>query len=60
MTQTGIRLDAADEAFMAPWVVLARRAMAPEEFEAAERDARALPHDRAVSAARKWLEGGMN
>jgi tetratricopeptide (TPR) repeat protein len=60
MKQTGIRLDATDEAFLAPWVTRARQALAPDQFKAAQHDASALPYEQAIAAAREWLEAGMS
>ncbi len=55
MQHTGIRLDAADEAFLAPLVAQARQALATDPFAAAEQAARMLTYEQAIGAARKWL-----
>jgi tetratricopeptide (TPR) repeat protein len=56
--QTGIRRDAADEAFIAPLMTRARGALGPATFDAAERAGKALEFEAATAEARAWLEGG--
>ncbi|MGE5095663.1 MAG: ATP-binding protein [Betaproteobacteria bacterium] len=51
--RTGLRRDAADEAFVAPLVQEARNRAA--SFEAAEAAGRALAYDRAIAEAREFL-----
>ena len=54
---TGLRRDAADDAFVAPLVRRAREACRQEVFEAAYLAGRALGYDEAVVEARAWLAG---
>jgi predicted ATPase/class 3 adenylate cyclase len=55
MGQTGLHRDPADEAFLAPLIAAARKALGPTAFAAAEAAGRALSYDQAVAEARKWL-----
>ncbi len=57
MHHTGIRLDAADEAFLAPWLAQAREAFPPADFANAESSARRLSYEQAIASARSWLGG---
>jgi len=54
---TGLRRDAADDAFVAPLVRRAREACPAEAFEAAYGAGRTLGYDEAVDEARAWLAG---
>jgi predicted ATPase len=53
---TGLHRDPADESFLAPRVAAMRKAMAPEDFAAAEAAGRALGYDEALAETRAWLE----
>jgi len=53
--KTGLRRDPADEAFLAPLVERARRALGPDAFAAMQAGGEALPHGAAVEEARNWL-----
>ena len=53
--QTGIRRDAADEAFLAPCVAKARAALGPTVFGAGEAAGRGSSYEDAISEARTWL-----
>jgi hypothetical protein len=53
--QTGLQRDPVDEAFLAPLVSQARRALGDEAFGAAEAAGRALTSEEALSQARTWL-----
>jgi predicted ATPase/DNA-binding winged helix-turn-helix (wHTH) protein len=52
---TGLRRDAADEAFLAPRVKTARANLDAAAFEAAERSGRATSAITAIADARAWL-----
>ena len=54
--KTGLRRDAVDEAFLAPLISAARKALSGRAFAAAEADGRALGYEDAISEARKALE----
>ena len=54
--QTGIRRDAADEAFLAPLIANVREALGQEKFAIAERAGKTLPFESAIAEARAWLE----
>ncbi|MEJ7668432.1 MAG: tetratricopeptide repeat protein [Casimicrobiaceae bacterium] len=54
--QTGLNRDPADEAFLAPWVALARNALGAPAFAAAELGGRALCYAETMVEARAWLE----
>jgi tetratricopeptide (TPR) repeat protein len=54
--QTGIRRDAADEAFLAPLMALGREALGAEGFAEAERAGKLLPFESAIADARAWVE----
>jgi hypothetical protein len=53
---TGIRRDPADDAFLVPFVAMARSALGPEAFGAAEAAGRALSYEEAIAETRGWLE----
>jgi predicted ATPase/class 3 adenylate cyclase len=52
---TGLRRDPADEAFLAPLMENARRALGESAFRAAEAEGRALAPEDATARARAWL-----
>jgi predicted ATPase/class 3 adenylate cyclase len=54
-TDTGLRRDAADEAFLAPLVAQARARLREGAFGEAEAAGRALPYERALDEIRDWL-----
>ena len=54
-SRTGIRRDPADEAFLAPRVAAARKALA-QRFGDSEAEGRALAYEQALEGAREWLE----
>jgi hypothetical protein len=54
---TGLHRDPADEAFVAPRVASARKAMGAS-FEAAEAGGRALGYANAIAETRAWLTSG--
>lgn len=54
--QTGIRRDAADEAFLSSAMARGRKMLGAEGFTEAERAGRALPFDSAVAEARAWVQ----
>ena len=56
-SDSGIRRDSADEAFLAPLVARARDALDAAAFSAAEQEGRALGYDAAIEDARAWLAG---
>jgi len=56
ISETGLRRDPADEAFLAPLVVRARDALGPEPFSRAEVAGRSLSYEAALLGAREWLE----
>jgi hypothetical protein len=56
-SQTGLRRDPADEAFLAPHVARARDALGAPAFTAAEGVGRALSADAALAETRAWLKG---
>jgi predicted ATPase/class 3 adenylate cyclase len=53
---SGLRRDRADEAFLSEQVAKARAALGPDAFSRSEQQGRALDYDRAMEAARKWVE----
>lgn len=55
MEQTLLRRDPADEAFLAPLIDRAKRALGPLAFAAAETDGRTFSSDAALAHAREWL-----
>jgi predicted ATPase/class 3 adenylate cyclase len=55
-TQTGLRRDPADEAFLAPLITKAREAAGAAAFGTAEARGRALAYAEAMGDARAWLE----
>lgn len=54
-TRTGVRRDAADEAFLAPKVGRARLQLGDAAFAAAFSEGMALPAEHALDEARSWL-----
>ncbi len=54
--QTGLQRDPADEAFLAPRIAAARKALAAPKFAAAESAGRALTYPEALGELRAWLE----
>jgi predicted ATPase/class 3 adenylate cyclase len=56
MGLTGLHRDPADEAFLAPLIATARKALGSPTFAAAEAAGRALSHDQSVAEARAWLD----
>jgi len=54
--RTGVKRDAADEAFLAPRIARARSALGAAAFEAAAREGGAMPLEGAADLARRWLE----
>jgi tetratricopeptide (TPR) repeat protein len=52
---TGIHRDPADEAFLAPRIAVARKALGAEAFAAVESAGRALSYEQAIKEAREWL-----
>jgi hypothetical protein len=52
---TGIRRDAADEAFLRPLVQTARDALGAKEFASAVAAGRRLGYDKAIDEAKSWL-----
>jgi predicted ATPase/class 3 adenylate cyclase len=55
IADTGFRRDAADEAFLSPFVTDARGALGEAEFVRAEAEGRALGLQRALDDARAWV-----
>lgn len=53
--RTGLRRDPADQAFLTPYVALAKHALGVSAFAAIESKGRALGWDQAVSTACSWL-----
>jgi non-specific serine/threonine protein kinase len=53
--RTGLRRDAADEAFLAARVEAARKALGKAKFAGAEAEGRALSYEEALGAARAWV-----
>jgi predicted ATPase/DNA-binding winged helix-turn-helix (wHTH) protein len=54
--QTGLQRDPADEAFLAPLIAKARKALGEAAFDAAEAAGRALSYEEGMRRARAWLE----
>jgi predicted ATPase/class 3 adenylate cyclase len=54
--RSGLRRDPADEAFLAPWVERARRALGTQDYSAAEAEGGALVEAQALARLRAWLE----
>jgi hypothetical protein len=54
---TGLHRDPADEAFLAPLVANARRALGDAAFATAERSGRALAYGDAKALATEWVAG---
>lgn len=52
---TGIHRDPADEAFLAPRIAVARKALGAEAFAAVESAGRVLSYEQAIKEAREWL-----
>ena len=55
LEETGVRREAADEAFLMPLIASARAALGNEKYEAAEAAGRALSYEDAVAETRAWL-----
>ena len=55
--QTGLHRDPTDEAFLAPLIAKARKALGDAPYDAAEEAGRALSYEEAMGKARAWLEG---
>jgi hypothetical protein len=53
--ETGLRRDAADEAFLAPLLARARTRLSEAAFAEAEAGGRTLSYDRALDEVRAWL-----
>jgi predicted ATPase/class 3 adenylate cyclase len=53
--KTGLRRDAADEAFLAPRMQLTRAALSADAFGKAQAAGRALAYDQALREAGEWL-----
>jgi predicted ATPase/class 3 adenylate cyclase len=53
--ETGLQRDPTDEAFLAPLIEAARRALGNAAYEAAERAGRALGFEQGIDEARSWL-----
>jgi hypothetical protein len=53
--RTGLHRDPADEAFLAPLVQRARKALGCAAFDAAAAAGGALDYELAIAAAREWL-----
>jgi hypothetical protein len=56
LEQTGVRREAADEAFLAPLIAKARESLGEAPYAAAEAGGRALSYEDAMAEARAWLE----
>ena len=56
--QTGLHRDPADEAFLAPRIAQARKALAAPAFATAEATGLALVYEDAMDEARAWLGNG--
>lgn len=56
LQQSGMQRDPTDRAFLAPWIEVARRELAPMSFAAAEAAGASLEYPDAVAEARRWLE----
>jgi predicted ATPase/class 3 adenylate cyclase len=56
MAQTGIKRDPSDEAFLAPLIANARKALGAPAFSAAESAGRGRGYDVAIADARAWLQ----
>ena len=54
--QTGLHRDPADEAFLTPLIAMARAALGPAAFGAAEVAGHSLSYNEAITEARAWLE----
>ena len=52
---TGLRRDAADEAFLAPRIEAARRAVGPAAFAAREAEGAGAAHEETLARLRAWL-----
>jgi predicted ATPase/class 3 adenylate cyclase len=53
--ETGLQRDPTDEAFLAPLIEAARRALVSAAYDAAERAGRALGFEQGIEEARAWL-----
>ncbi len=56
IARTGLKRDAADEAFLRPLIARARQAMGPPAFDAATSAGSTLGYEEAMNEARTWLE----
>jgi predicted ATPase/class 3 adenylate cyclase len=56
LQQSGMQRDPADNAFLAPWIDLAKRELDRTSFDAAAAAGAMLEYTDAVAAARRWLE----
>jgi hypothetical protein len=52
---TGLHRDPADEAFLAPRVAAARKALGAASFEAAQAQARGASYEESLAEARAWI-----
>jgi predicted ATPase len=55
---SGLRRDAADEAFLAPLMARTREALGAEQYDRLEAGGRTLPLTEALARARAWLQEG--
>jgi non-specific serine/threonine protein kinase len=55
MAETGYHRDPADEAFVAPVITEARKALGARTFDRTKSEGRALSYDDAINEARAWL-----
>jgi tetratricopeptide (TPR) repeat protein len=53
--RAGLRRDAVDEAFLAPWMAKARAALSEPVFEMTADKGRLIPYDDALALASAWL-----
>jgi tetratricopeptide (TPR) repeat protein len=56
MSETGLRRDPADEAFLAPLIARTAEVLGPAAYAAAEADGRKLSYEAALLSAREWLQ----
>ena len=56
IARTGLKRDAADEAFLKPLIANARRAMSPAAFDAATSAGSTLGYEEAMNEGRAWLD----
>jgi predicted ATPase/class 3 adenylate cyclase len=59
LEQTGVRREAADEAFLLPLMATARTALG-EDYTPTEAAGRALAYEEAVAETRSWLEAALS